>query len=81
MRFFHAGVHRQWYRELTTLKPLYNPGTLEPFEVQCPRCGLVYATGLSPSEVWPNLEELGREAASTLEAECPDHPHFFEVGV
>jgi hypothetical protein len=27
----------------------------------------------------PDLEELEWEAVSTLERECPDHPHSFEV--
>ena len=80
MRFLHAGVHRQRYRELTALRPIYNEGTPEPFEVRCPKCGAVYVAGLSPMKAWPDLAELEREAVAVLAAECPDHPHFFEAG-
>ncbi len=79
MRFLHSGVHRQRYRELTTLRPIYNQGTPEPFEVRCPTCGAVYVAGLSPTEVWPDLERLERDAMARLAAECPDHAHFFET--
>jgi hypothetical protein len=80
MRFLHAGVHRQRYRELTSLHAIYNQGTIEPFEAHCPRCGAVYFAGLSQSDEWPDLDVLERKAVSTLGAECPDHPHFFETG-
>jgi hypothetical protein len=79
MRFLHAGVHRQRYRELTTLRPIYNQGTPEPFEIRCPTCGTVYVAGLSPTEEWPDLVAVEHQAVAALAAECPDHPHFFNT--
>jgi hypothetical protein len=36
---------------------------------------------MDPYEDWPDLEEMEWEAEEALAAECPDHPHLFEVGV
>jgi hypothetical protein len=72
-------VHHQRYRELTTLKPIYNQGGIEAVEVRCPRCGAVYVAGLSQSEEWPDLGAVELAAIAALSKECPDHPHYFEI--
>lgn len=81
MLLLHTGVHGKRYRDLLAMKPLPHEEPPEPLEVTCPRCGDVYVAELDPYEEWPDLEELEWEAVSALERECPDHPHYFEVGL
>jgi hypothetical protein len=80
MLLLHVGVHRARYRELIAIRPIPGQEPPEPLTVDCPRCGDRYVAELHPYEEWPDLEEQEWEAVTALEAECPEHAHFFEVG-
>lgn len=54
---------------------------LEPFTVQCPRCGDTYVAELAPEDEPWDLEAQEWEAVTRLHDECPDHAHVFAVGL
>lgn len=75
MRFLLATLHRARYRELVAESGGDLP--LEPFTLDCPKCGAVYLADLAPEDEPWDIEEQEWAALVRLDAECPDHPHRF----
>jgi hypothetical protein len=75
MIFFLASLHRQRYRELVAQTGGDLP--IEPVEVVCPTCSTVYVADLAPDEDPVALELEEWAAWERLQAECPDHAHWF----
>jgi len=80
MVFLHAGVHRAAYRQLVSATDALRAIPLEPVTIICPGCGDLYVASLALDEEPFDLEEQEWEATCILDAECPDHRHYFEVG-
>ena len=80
MLLLHIGVHRARYRELVGAEAIDGVEPTEPFTAQCPKCGDTCVAELFPHEEPPDLEEQEWGAVAALEAECPDHAHYFETG-
>jgi hypothetical protein len=78
--FLHARLHRAQLRNQVTLQlaASYHPPT--PRCVACPTCGDLFFADREVAS-GPDVRELEAwEALAKLDAECPDHPHWFTVG-
>jgi hypothetical protein len=52
-----------------------------PGVIGCPICGALYMAEANASGDAEELEDQELEAIDYLAEECPDHPHYFLVGV
>ena len=79
MQFKHCGVHQgQFGVLLYTEEPPPDPAPV-PIVVGCSGCHQWYFCDTDPAEEPAVLEAMLVRAEARLLAECPDHPHRFEI--